>query len=85
MPYNYELAMSADISAKVLQEMICNLVEEQTGKSVHKAEFVYDGQSQFAGMKVFFENEQAELVSNSIETPKKPKVIDKKWKPFIWE
>lgn len=85
MPYNYELATSADISAKVLQEMICNLVEEQTGKIVHKAEFVYDDHNQFTGMKVFFENEQAELFSNKTEQPKKPKIIDKKWKPFIWE
>lgn len=84
MPYNYELAMSADISAKVLQEMICNLVQEQTGKSVSKAEFVYDEHNQFSGMKVFFENEQAELVHSNLEQVKKSKVIDKKFKPFVW-
>ena len=77
--------MSADISASVLQEMICNLVQNQTGKAVDKAEFVYDENKQFAGMKVFFVNEQAELVNTNTDQPKKNKLIDKKFKPFVWE
>lgn len=84
MPYNYELAMSADISASVLQEMICNLVQTQTGKSVAKAEFAYDENKQFTGMKVFFVNEQAELVNNTVDQPKKPNFMDKTFKPFVW-
>jgi hypothetical protein len=85
MPYNYELAMSADISASVLQEMICNLVQTQTGKSVANAEFVYDENKQFTGMKVFFVNEQAELVNTAVEQPKKPNFMDKTFKPFVWQ
>lgn len=83
MPYNYELAMSADISAEVLQEMICNLVQEQTGKTVNKAEFIYNEQKQFAGMKVFFINEQAELVSDKKQTIV-DRISDKKFRPFVW-
>lgn len=85
MPYNYELAMSADISAQVLEEMICNLVQDQTGKTIHRSEFIYDKDGKFNGMKVFFENEQAELVSNSKEKPKRPVVIDRKFRPCTWD
>jgi|688.fasta_scaffold201973_6 hypothetical protein len=85
MPYNYELEMSADISVKVIEEMISNLVAEQTGKTVDKIEHVYDQNNDLTGMKVFFQSEQAELVSNSADQLKKPKIIDKKWKPFVWD
>ena len=84
MPYNFELATSADVSADVVKEMVCNLVQEQTGKIIANVE-VFIEQNQFKGFKLMFDTEQAELVSNTAEQPKKSKIIDKKWKPFIWE
>ena len=84
MPYNFELATSADVSADVVKEMVCNLVQEQTGKNIANVEVVIE-ENQFKGFKLMFDTEQAELVSNTVEQPKKPKIIDKKWKPFIWE
>jgi hypothetical protein len=84
MPYNFELAASAEVSADVVKEMVCNLVQEQTGKRIVDVKVsVIEGR--FEGFKLIFESEQAELVSDSKPTDKKPKVIDKKWKPFIWE
>jgi hypothetical protein len=84
MPYNFELATSADVSADVVKEMVCNLVQEQTGKNIANVEVVIE-ENQFKGFKLMFDTEQAELVSNTVEQPKKSKIIDKKWKPFIWE
>jgi hypothetical protein len=84
MPYNFELATSADVSADVVKEMVCNLVQEQTGKNIANVEVVIE-ENQFKGFKLMFDTEHAELVSNTVEQPKKPKIIDKKWKPFIWE
>jgi hypothetical protein len=84
MPYNFELAASAEVTADVVKEMVCNLVQEQTGKNIVDVKVLFvDGQ--FEGFRLTFESEQAELVSDSKPTDKKPKVIDKKWKPFIWE
>ena len=34
LPYNFEFAVSATISAKVVEEMIKRVVEDQTGKKV---------------------------------------------------
>ena len=84
MPYNFELAASAEVTADVVKEMVCNLVQEQTGKRIVDVKVsVIEGK--FEGFKLIFESEQAELVSEYKPTDKKPKVIDKKWKPFIWE
>ncbi len=84
MPYNFELATSADISADVVKEMVCNLVQEQTGKNIAEV-IVKIEDNQFKGFKLMFDTEQAELVTDGKPVDKKPKIIDKKWKPFIWE
>ena len=39
MNYNFEFAVSAQISAKVVEEMVRKVVEEQTGKKVSGVEF----------------------------------------------
>jgi hypothetical protein len=84
MPYNFDLDMSADISAGVVMDMVCNLVQEQTGK--HIAEVIVKIEdNQFKGFKLMFDTEQAELVTDGKTLEKKPAVIDKKWKPFVWE
>ncbi len=84
MPYNFDLAMSADVSSEVVIEMVCNLIKEQTGKNIADV-VVKIEDNQFKGFKIMFDPEQAELVSDTKPTDKKPKVIDKKWKPFVWE
>ena len=64
--YNFDLAISAKISAKVVEEMIKKVVEEQTGKKVARIEFnvrsVTKGwqrdeytETVFDGATVFFE------------------------------
>ena len=63
--YNFEFAVSAKISEKVVKEMITKVVEEQTGKKVSKVEMnmrsVTKGQFRdeytetvFDGVTVFF-------------------------------
>jgi hypothetical protein len=84
MPYNFELAMSADVSAEVVIEMVTNRVREQTGKNIDEV-IIKIEDNQFKGFKIMFDTEQAELVYDDKTVEKKPKVIDKKWKPFIWE
>ncbi len=70
MPYNFEFAVSATISAKVVEEMIKKVVEEQTGKKVTSIELKMRSVSKgsqrdeytetvFDGATVFFENEKA--------------------------
>lgn len=86
MPYNFEFAVSAQISAKVAEDMIKKVVEEQTGKRVASIEMkmrsVTKGNQRdeytetvFDGCQVFFEPEKA-------KTPTKTKngadfVLDK--------
>ena len=75
MNYNFEFAVSAQISAKVVEEMIKKVVQEQTGKKVASVELkmrsVTKGNQRdeytetvFDGATVFFENEKTST-SNS--------------------
>lgn len=68
--YNFDFAMSAQISAKVVEEMIKNTVEAQTGKKVASVRIdtrtvtrgigVSEvGVTEFAGATVYFEKEAA--------------------------
>ena len=62
MNYNFDLAVSATISAKVAEEMIKRIVEEQTGKKVASVEVRLQkesnpGETVFDGYRVFFHNE----------------------------
>ena len=68
--YNFDFAMSAQISAKVVEEMIKNTVEAQTGKKVASVRIdtrtVTRGigvsevdVTEFAGATVYFEKEAA--------------------------
>lgn len=68
--YNFDFAMSAQISAKVVEEMIKNTVEAQTGKKVASVRIdtrtVTRGMgvsevdvTEFAGATVYFEKEAA--------------------------
>lgn len=64
--YNFDFAMSAQISAKVVEEIIKNTVEQQTGKKVASirvnTQTVTRGMgitehdvTEFAGVTVYFE------------------------------
>lgn len=68
--YNFDFAVSAKISEKVIKEMITKVVEEQTGKKVNNIKLemrtVTKGSQRdeyeetvFDGVTVFFENEKA--------------------------
>ena len=68
--YNFDFAVSAKISEKVVAEMIAKVVEEQTGKKVSKIEFnmksVTKGwqrdeytETVFEGVTVYFESSRA--------------------------
>jgi len=69
MSYNFEFAVSAQISERVVKEMITRVVEEQTGKKVASLEMKFRnvtkgvGPSEttervFDGCTVFFVNEK---------------------------
>jgi hypothetical protein len=66
--YNFEFAVSAQISARVVEEMVRKVVEEQTGKKIAKLEMrtrtvtrgigpMESNEIVFDGCTVFFENE----------------------------
>ena len=68
--YNFDFAVSAKISPKVVEEMLKTIVEEQTGKKVASIKLevknVVKGhqmneysEAVFEGATVFFENEQS--------------------------
>ena len=67
--YNFDFAVSAKISAKVVEEMITKVVEEQTGKKVARIEInmknVTKGyqrdeytETVFEGVTVYFEGQK---------------------------
>ena len=75
MTYNFDFAVSAKISPKVVEEMIKKVVEEQTGKKVERIEmnmrsvtkgFQRDEYTEtvFDGATVYFQNEKFAPVSN---------------------
>ena len=68
--YKFDFAVSASISAKVVEEMVCKVVEEQTGKKVTKVDMKVRSVSRgmgpmestetvFDGCTVYFENESS--------------------------
>jgi len=67
MSYNFELAMSATLSVKVVEEMIRKVVEEQTGKKITTVNFditeEYNARNYrvvaFTGCTVKFESSKA--------------------------
>lgn len=74
--YNFEIAVSAKISAKVVEEMIKRVVEEQTGKKVSSIEMKFNTVSKgigpsestervFDGCHVFFQSEKPTATNNS--------------------
>ena len=82
MPYNFEFAVSATISAKVVEEMIKRVVEEQTGKKVASIQMKMRSLSKGIGP-----NESTETVfdgANVIFLPEKSSatnVVDRSFKP----
>jgi hypothetical protein len=71
MPYNFEFAVSAQISERVVKEMVTKVVEEQTGKKVSsidiKLRTVTKGigpsestETVFDGCTVYFVNEKSD-------------------------
>ena len=76
MPYNFEYAVSANISAKVVEEMVKQVVEEQTGKRVERIEMRFKtitkgfGPSEsteqvFDGCLVYFKNERQDAPTSA--------------------
>lgn len=70
MNYNFDFAVSATISSKVVEEMIKKVVEEQTGKKVARIEMKVQSvtkgfqrdeytETAFNGCTVYFENEKS--------------------------
>ena len=58
MPYNFNFSISADISAKVVEDMLKSVIEEQTGKKVSSIQFKRHSESDvFDGCTVCFINE----------------------------
>ena len=70
MNYKFEFAVSAQVSAKVVEEMIKKVIEEQTGKTVNKIDMKIreisrgigpgtNSEPVFDGCTVYFLNEAA--------------------------
>lgn len=66
MKYNIDFAISADLSAEVVEEMVKKIVEEQTGRTVSKVTFKTRSESDpmdrysrevFNGARVDFKSE----------------------------
>ena len=77
MSHNFELAISTSINANSVEQIIKEMVESRTGKTVEHMSARYDG-TKFDGYDISFQSEIAAQV-------KKENKFDKKWKPFIWE
>ena len=82
MPYNFELAVSANISAKVVEDMVKKIVEEQTGKKVAnvqmKMRIVTKGIGPSESTETIFDGASVTFL------PEKPSVtntIDRSFKP----
>lgn len=77
--YNFDFAVSATISAKVVEEMIKKVVEEQTGKKVARIEMKVQSvtkgfqrdeytETAFNGCTVYFENEKSTTSARNFVT-----------------
>lgn len=76
--YKFDFAVSASVSAKVVEEMVRQVVEEQTGKKVTKVDMrvrtVSRGigpsestETVFDGCTVYFENEKSEATTKGFQ------------------
>jgi hypothetical protein len=81
MKYNFDFAVSAQISAKIVEDMVRQVVQEQTGKTVNKITMkttrVSKGfgpsetsETVFDGCTVYFENEQASAKDTAFKQDK---------------
>lgn len=57
MPYNFDLVVSAKIPKSVAEDMIRQVVEEQTGKKVSSIEILLK-ESEFDGFQISFKDEK---------------------------
>ena len=71
--YKIEIAMSATLSEKVVEDIIRKEVEEQTGRKVGKIHVNYDG-TKFAGYQVTFVSEKTTGYKSSKE------FVEQKWR-----
>ncbi len=76
MTYNFNFDVSAQISAKTVEEMIKKVVEEQTGKKVTRIEMKMQNvtkglqtneytETSFNGCTVYFESSKTDVVYNN--------------------
>ena len=72
--YQIEIAMSATLNSKVVEEIIRKEVEEQTGRSVHSIQVNYDG-TKFDGYHVTF---MSEKTTSSYKSSKE--FVEQRWK-----
>jgi hypothetical protein len=61
MPYNFKIAMNANISSTVVEEIIRAAVEAQTGKKIATVEIQMDD-NKFNGYTVYFDETSAKHV-----------------------
>ena len=73
--YKIEIAMSTTISAKVVEDIIKREIEEQTGRTIVKFNYNYDG-SKFDGFHITFAPE----TSSSAAYKSSKTFIEQKWK-----
>lgn len=73
--YKIEIAMSTTISAKVVEDIIKREIEEQTGRTIVKFTYHYDG-AKFDGFHITFAPETSS--SDSYKSSKT--FIEQKWK-----
>ena len=71
--YNIEIAMSATLSEKVVEEILRKEVEEQTGRTVQAINTNYDG-TKFTGYQVIFVPESTISYKSSKE------FVEQRWK-----
>ena len=75
--YNIEIAMSATLNSKVVEEIVRKEVEEQTGRSVQGIQVNYDG-TKFDGYHVTFKSE------NTVSSYKSSnEFVEQRWKQLL--
>ena len=77
MKYDITIDMFSHLSVQMIEHMLTNVVEEQTGKKVVKLEPKYI-EDKFSGYDITFASEKDKEIVHA------PKIIDKSFKQLVY-
>jgi hypothetical protein len=83
--HDITIDMHSTLDQKTVEAIITQFVEAHTGKTVSKIEATVND-NKFTGVNITYHSETPNISSiNKIDKPKKPVIIDRTFKPMVYD